>query len=504
MIEAADVQAGLLLILQPENMLWLLAGFVLGLVVGSIPGMSESTALAVLLPFTLYMDPWAAIFMMTGAYVSAEVSGSYPAILMNIPGTPGCAASTFEGYPLTQRGEAGQAIGISVTGSAVGTFAGGLLYMVVGPAFGVLALAFGSPEMFMLAVLGMTAVASLTGTSVAKGLMSALLGLLLACIGLDLFNALPRATFGYTQIYDSLPILPALLGLFGFAEILSLARREYVVKGEIRRYEGLKAPLQGVRIALRHPGQLSLATMIGLVIGIIPGLGATAASVVAYGQAKQWSRNPDQFGKGAYEGLLATETANNSVIPGALIPTFTLGVPGSGTTVLFLAALMLQGVRPGPGFFENYGPQADAVGWALLACSVLILLVCMPLAGTFARIATVPTRILIPFVIVASVAGVYSARQEPLDIVIMVLFGVLGYLLAERGYSPVALLLGLILGRLLEENLFRSIAVAGPWVFFEKPISLFLFVLSVGALATPLVAKVRASRARRAEVQRGA
>jgi putative tricarboxylic transport membrane protein len=494
MIDLGHVQDGLFLILQPQNFAWLLAGFVLGLVVGSIPGMSESTVLAVLLPFTLYMDPWAAIFMMTGAYVSAEVSGSYPAILLNIPGTPGCAASTFEGYPMTQRGEAGEAIGISVTGSAIGTFAGGVLYMVLGPAFGVAALAFGSPEMFMLAVLGMTAVASLTGTSVAKGLMSALLGLLLSCIGLDLFNAMPRATFGFTQVYDSLPILPALLGLFGFAELLSLARREYIVKGEIRRYEGLKAPLRGVRMTLRHPGQLSLATMIGLVIGIIPGLGATAASVVAYGQAKQWSRHPERFGQGAPEGLLATETANNSVIPGALIPTFTLGVPGSGTTVLFLAALMLQGVRPGPGFFDNYGPQAYAVGWALLACSVLVMLVCMPLAGTFARIATVPTRILIPFVVVASIAGIYSARQEPLDIVIMVGFGLLGYLLQARGYSPVALLLGLILGRLLEENFFRSIAVAGPWVFFTKPIALALFLLSVAALAVPLVARVRAYR----------
>lgn len=491
MISLADVQAGLVLAFLPISLFWLLVGFVLGLITGSTPGMSESTVLAVLLPFTLYMDPWSAVFLMTGAYVAAEVSGSYPAILMNIPGTPGCAASTFEGYPLTQRGEAGRAIGISVTGSAIGTLAGGICYMVLGPVFGILALKFGSPEMFMLSVLGMTAVASLTGESLAKGLLSALIGLLLASIGLDLFNALPRATFGYTQIYDSIPILPALLGLFGFAEILNLAKREYIVRGERRTFEGLKGPIEGIGITLRYPGELARSTLIGLIIGIIPGLGASAASVVAYGQAKQWSRNPENFGKGAYEGLLATETANNSVIPGALIPTFTLGVPGSGTAVLFMAALMLQGVRPGPGFYDAYGPQAYAVGWALVICSFLVMLLCLPLAGTFARISTVPTRILIPAVMMAAIIGIYSARSEPMDIVVMVAFGVLGHIIAEHGYSQVALLLGLILGRLLEENLFRSIAVAGPEVFFTKPISLFLLALSLASLAVPLIAKRR-------------
>jgi len=492
MIELADVSAGLAIAAHPVNLAWLLLGFLLGIVVGAIPGLVESTVLAVLLPFTLYMDPWSAIFLMTGAYVAAEAAGSYPAILMNIPGTPGCAASTFEGYPMTRQGRPGQAVGISVTSSALGNLLGAISYMVLGPAFGAVALKFGSPEMFMLAVLGMTAVASLTGQSVVKGLISALLGLLIATTGLDLFNAMPRATFGLTQIYDAIPILPALLGLFGIAEVLSLARRDFIIEGERPRLHGLSASLEGMRTVFAHPVTLARSSATGIIIGIIPGLGAAAASVVAYGQAKQWSRTPELFGQGAPEGLIATDSANNSVVAGALVPTFTLGVPGSGTAVLFMAALMLQGVRPGPGFYENYGPQAYAVGWALVVCSGLIFTLCLPLAGSFARIAYVPNRVLVPLVMMASIIGVYTTRQELVDVAIMLVFGLLGHAITRNGYSPVALLLGLILGRLLEENFFRSIAIAGPTVFFEKPISLGLFLLSVLSLAVPLLLRLRA------------
>jgi putative tricarboxylic transport membrane protein len=471
-------------------------GFFLGVLSGATPGMSEITVLAVLLPFTLYMDPWSAIFMMTGAYVAAEVSGTYPGILMNIPGTPGTAASTFEGYPMTLQGRGGQAIGISVTAAAVGTFLGGISYLLVGPIFGVFALEFGSPEMFMLAVLGMSAVASLTGENVVKGLISALLGLLIASIGLDLINALPRATFGLTPIYDSIPILPALLGLFGFAELISLARRERIVEGEVTGYTGLRGPIEGIGITLRYPGELFRASLIGLIIGVIPGLGASASSVIAYGQARQWSRNPEQFGKGAPDGLLATEAANHTVIPGALIPTFTLGVPGSGTAVLFMAALLLQGIHPGPAFYTDYGPQAYAVGWSLIISSAMVLVFCLPMAGFFVRVAFVPTRVLIPGIMMLSIIGIYSARQEPLDIVIMVLFGLLGRLITDKGYSPVALLLGLILGRLFEENFFRSVAVGGWTVFFQRPITLILLVMSLASIFLPVFLTMRNRRRR--------
>lgn len=487
MWDADAILRGFELLFTWQNLLWLLIGFSSGMVVGAIPGLVESTYLAIMLPFTAYMDIWTALFFMIGAYVGAEAAGSYPAILMNMPGTPGTSATTFEGYPLTKKGFAGQAIGVSVTSSAVGTMVGALLFMGLGPVFAAFALNFGSPEMFMLAIFGLTAVASLTGESVTKGLISAVLGLLIATTGLDLFNALPRAHFGVLEVYDSIPILPALLGLFGFSEILVLANQKAIVSNTGSGYRGLRAPLEGVRIALTYPFVMARSAIIGMIIGIIPGAGATAANVVSYGQAKQWSRTPEKFGTGTYEGLVATDTSNNSVVAGALVPTLTLGIPGSGTAVIMMAALMLQGIRPGPGFYEQYATEAYAIGWSLLACSVLIMTICIPLAGTFARVAYMPLRILIPLISIACVVGVFSARQYLVDLQIMVIFGLLGFLIRRYGYSPVALLLALILGRILEDNFYRSLLTGGPWVFFQKPISLTLLFLSILSLMLPFI-----------------
>ncbi len=487
MWDADAIMQGFSLLFTWKNVIWLLIGFTSGMVVGAIPGLVESTYLAIMLPFTVYMDIWTAIFFMTGAYVGAEAAGSYPAILMNMPGTPGTSATTFEGYQLTKKGLPGQAIGVSVTASCIGTLVGALLFMGLGPVFGVFALNFGSPEMFMLAVFGMTAVASLTGKSVTKGLISAVLGLLIATTGLDLFNALPRAHFGILEVYDAIPVLPALLGLFGFSEILILANQRSIVAGETQTYRGLKAPLEGVRIAITYPFVIARSAIIGMIIGIIPGAGATPANVVSYGQAKQWSRTPEKFGTGTYEGLVATDVSNNSVVPGALIPTLTLGIPGSGTTVIMMAALMLQGIRPGPSFYEQHAAEAYAIGWSLLLCSVFIMLICLPLAGNFARVAYMPLRILIPLISMACVIGVFSARQFLIDLAIMVVFGLLGFLIRRYGYSPVALLLALILGKLLEDNFFRSLLVGGPYIFFTKPISLTLFILSLLSLALPFI-----------------
>ena len=487
------VVQGLELLFTWRNVIFLLIGFTSGMLVGAIPGLVESTYLAIMLPFTVYMDVWTAIFFMTGAYVGAEAAGSYPAILMNMPGTPGTSATTFEGYALTKTGLPGQAIGVSVASSAFGTFIGALMFMGLGPIFAMFALNFGSPEMFMLAVFGMTAVASLTGKSVLKGLISAVLGLLIATTGLDLFNALPRAHFGIMEVYDSIPVLPALLGLFGFSEILVLANKDTISTGATAGYRGLKAPLEGARKALTYPFVMARSAIIGMIVGIIPGAGATPANVISYGQARQWSREPEKFGTGTYEGLVATDVSNNAVVPGALIPTLTLGIPGSGTAVIMMAALMLQGIRPGPGFYEEYAVQAYAIGWSLTLCAVFIMFICLPLAGNFARVAYMPLRILIPLICMACVIGVFSARQFLVDLGIMVIFGLLGFIIRRYGYSPVALLLALILGKLMEDNFFRSLLVGDWYIFFVKPISLTLFVLSILSLMLPYLLRRMAS-----------
>jgi putative tricarboxylic transport membrane protein len=342
------VLQGLMLLLQPENIAWLTLGFFSGVLVGAIPGLNEGTYLAVMLPFTLYMDLWTALFFMTGAYMGAEAGGEYPSILLNMPGTVGTVATTFEGYPLTQKGFPGQAIGCSVTSSTIGGVCGAIGYMVIGPILGAFALKFTSPEMFMVSIFGLTAVASVTGASIVKGLISGLMGLLISTTGTDFLVGIPRATFGILELYDKIPLLPALMGLFGFAELIRLSGREFIISKEVVKYHWLKAPLEGLRIAIGYPFVLMRSFIVGLVIGIIPGTGAATSTVVSYGQARQWSKHPELFGTGTYEGLIATDAANNASVGGAIIPTLTLGIPGSGTTVIFLAAIMLQGLRPGP------------------------------------------------------------------------------------------------------------------------------------------------------------
>jgi putative tricarboxylic transport membrane protein len=238
---------------------------------------------------------------------------------------------------------------------------------------------------------------------------------------------------------------------------------------------------------------MARSAIIGMIVGIIPGAGATPANVISYGQARQWSREPEKFGTGTYEGLVATDVSNNAVVPGALIPTLTLGIPGSGTAVIMMAALMLQGIRPGPGFYEEYAVQAYAIGWSLTLCAVFIMFICLPLAGNFARVAYMPLRILIPLICMACVIGVFSARQFLVDLGIMVIFGLLGFIIRRYGYSPVALLLALILGKLMEDNFFRSLLVGDWYIFFVKPISLTLFVLSILSLMLPYLLRRMAS-----------
>jgi putative tricarboxylic transport membrane protein len=478
------VLQGLMLLLQPENIAWLTLGFFSGVLVWAIPGLNEGTYLAVMLPFTLYMDLWTALFFMTGAYMGAEAGGEYPSILLNMPGTVGTVATTFEGYPLTQKGFPGQAIGCSVTSSTIGGVCGAIGYMVIGPILGAFALKFTSPEMFMVSIFGLTAVASVTGASIVKGLISGLMGLLISTTGTDFLVGIPRATFGILELYDKIPLLPALMGLFGFAELIRLSGREFIISKEVVKYHWLKAPLEGLRIAIGYPFVLMRSFIVGLVIGIIPGTGAATSTVVSYGQARQWSKHPELFGTGTYEGLIATDAANNASVGGAIIPTLTLGIPGSGTTVIFLAAIMLQGLRPGPEFWAKYSLEAYAIGWGVMV-SALMCLMLLPLAAYFVRVAFVPTRILIPIVAVFCIVGVYTSRYYPIDIGLMVVFSLLSLAMKKYGYSPPALLLGLILGPMAEENFFRSLALGGPWIFFMKPISLALLLCSIVSAATP-------------------
>lgn len=485
MIDFDAVGQSLALLFLPHNLMWLLLGFAAGVVVGAIPGFSEGTFLAMVLPFTVYLDPWTALIFMSAVYMAAEMAGSYPAILINMPGTAGTFATTIEGYPLTRRGKAVGALGCSMTASLLGGLFGSIVYLVAGPFVAHYALAFGSPAMFMVALLGVTAVSSLAEQSLAKGLVSGALGLLIATTGIDPIVGEPRATFGLIGLYDGIPLIAALIGLFGFSELLRLAGERGGTPGGRASANWVGDLLEGCRGALSHGWAALRSSVIGVVIGIIPGTGAATASVVSYGQGRQWARTPQSFGKGSYEGLVCSDSAKDACVPGSLIPTLALGIPGSGTAVIFLAVLSLQGMHPGPGFWGEHLTEAYAIGFTFLISSLLILLVCFPMVRQIARIAYIPSRLLIPLVSVFMFVGVYSYRNSSFDMFVMVFFGALGWLLRRYGYSPSALLLGLILGPMMEQNLSRTMALGGPQLFVTDPVSLVLFGCVVLSLVAP-------------------
>ena len=489
-----DVQAltqGLASLFDLSTLFWLVVGFVVGYIVGAIPGFNDANLMAILLPFTLLLDPTDAIVGMAAMYCAAQASGAIPSILVNIPGTPGTAASALEGYPLARQGKAALALGISFAGSTIGGLFGALVALLLAPVLGALALRFGPAEMFMVVVFGLSAVSSLTGEHVWKGLLSIFLGLLISLVGADGIQGYPRATFGIAELYDGLPLVPVLLGLFGFSELIFLARQPSVVNATVHAAGSFKEIMEGVKAVFRYPFALLWSSVVGTVIGITPGAGATVASFVAYAHARQWSKEPERYGKGSAEGLTATETANNAVTGGAMVPLLTLGLPGSTSTLMMLAALVLHGIRPGPRFFVDFQVEAYTILLSLLVSNLLIFVVGLPIARPFQAIAMVPTPILVPILSVLLFLGAYAYRTSPFDLILMVAFGVLGAVLRTYGYPLAALLLAIILGPMAEANFLRAVRIGGYGLLLESGISKVLLLLSVISFLAPWLGRLR-------------
>jgi putative tricarboxylic transport membrane protein len=488
-----DLQAmllGLEGLFQWQVLLLLCAGFLLGFVVGAIPGFNDANLMAIMLPFTLLIDVTGALVAMAALYAGAQAAGSIPAIILNIPGTPGNSASVIEGYALAQKGRAGYALGVSFAASSVGGFLGAVASIIVAPIIGNFALGFGPAEMFLVGAFGLTVVSSVTGSDLWKGLLVTVFGLLISLIGADSMTAFPRGTFGLPDLYDGLPLIPVLLGLFGLSELLFLMNRGSVVDGQVHGTGSMTEIVEGVRDSLRYRFTWLMSTVVGTVIGIIPGAGATIGSFVAYGQARQWSREKEKFGTGHAEGLVATDAANNAVAAGAVVPLLTIGLPGSASTTVMLAALFLHGVQPGPQLFRNFQVEAYTVLFSLLAAALLIAVFGIPLARLLRGVTFIPSRYLVALVGVLLFAGAFAWRFNPFDILLMIVFGVLGALMRVYNYSIPAFLLAIILGPLMESNFLRATSIGGYGVFFESAISQVLVALTALALAGPLVSMV--------------
>ena len=476
--------AGLGAAFSPQIMLLVVAGTLLGIIVGALPGISGSTTTALLLPLTITMSPNAAVAFLGAIYCAANYGGSITAILINSPGDPSASATAFDGYALARKGEAGRALGMSAVASAIGGIFSVIVLIVAAPLLARLAYQFGPPEYFALALFGLSMVAAVGGDSPAKNLLAGAAGVLLATIGLDLTTGVERFTFGVPALSDGLDFIPVLVGLFAIAELFERMAQRGVVQ-DIIHLNAMKLPTLA---DFRKCGKaISLSSVIGTFIGILPALGATTAALICYNETKRWSKYKEEFGKGAIEGVAGPEAANNAAVGGAMVPTLALGIPGSTTTAIILAGLMIQGVRPGPHLFNEQPTLLYVVFGSMLFCNVLYLVLGFVFAKAFARITLIPDSYLWPAVFILSVVGAYAPNQSIVDVWVMLAFGVVGYLFRRYGFSPAPLIMGLVLGKMVEETLKQSLLIFDQdWTqFFHRPVVVVLFLITAAGLLVP-------------------
>lgn len=470
-------------LLTPINLLVVSFSSVLGMLIGCLPGLTATMGIALLTGITYGMHQDVAILMLMGIYVGAMFGGSIASILIGIPGTGSAAATVMDGHPLAKQGKGGTALTLALLGSFVGTLFGMLLLSACTPFLQKISLKFTSAEIALLAFFGVTICGSLTGPggSPMKGLIGGVFGLLISCIGMETMYGYARYTFGNTQLLGGIAFVPAMIGLFGIPSVLNelsnLKTRQASEAIQYRKEDQEKIGIIG--LLKKHLFGILRAGAIGTGIGCIPGVGEDVAAWMAYDTAKKASKTPEKFGRGAYEGVLAAETANNACVGGALIPLLCLAIPGSAPTAVLLGALRLHGIRPGPMLtfeFPNFIAYMSAV---LLLCSLIMRIFGYLACKVAPKVLKIPPYILMPIVAVLSIIGSYALNIRSFDLVVMFVFGILGYFFMKQDYPAAPIILGLILGPMLDENFRRSLQTSGGSMapFVTRPIALVILVL---------------------------
>ncbi len=494
--------AGLFHVFVPTNFFLLFVGVFMGIVFGALPGLTATMGLALLVPFTFTMSPAAGLIMLAGIYVGAMYGDAIPAVLINTPGTPAAIATTFDGFPLTQKGMAQHGLVAAAFASSYGSLVANVVLATSAPPLAEFSLKFGPPEYFWLGIFGLTIIASLSSGSMAKGFLAGAVGLVLSAVGMAPIGGDVRLTFGFPELQAGIELIVALIGFFCLPEILSsvigqrrAAYTEKVVKPKFGVIWEVIVDL------LKKPGLMLRSAVVGTVVGFAPGAGGNIASMVSYNEACRWDRNPEEFGKGTIKGVAASEAANSAMAPGSLIPLLTLGIPGSPPAAVILGALMLHGMRPGPELFTSHAGVTYSFIMALLVAAFLVTLIGSFGSFFFARIINIPSRFLAPAIIFMTVLGSFAIRNNVLDIWIMFVFGIVGYISGKLKFHPAPIVLGLILGPFVEEGLVQSIlagqATGGVFRYMVfRPISLVLIAMSLLSALWPFYADWRAKRKR--------
>ena len=472
-------------IFQMDVLIIIFFGVLAGIIAGLIPGFTVAMAIVLTLPLTFGMEPISGVAAMIGVFVGGMSGGLISAALLGIPGTPSSIATTFDAFPLTQKGRPGEALSIGIWASFLGSIISMFLLIFIAPQIAKFALVFGPWEMFSLIVFSLTIIASVTGRSIMKGLISGLFGILIATVGPDPIAGFSRFSFDLRALRAGIPFLVVLIGIFAVSRLLTELETTNMHKSskegaQIKDLDFRLHPIKSLKTVLSQPANLIRSSMIGAFIGAIPGAGGSIANVVAYDQAKKWSKNPELFGKGCIDGIVAAESGNNSTVGGDLIPTIALGIPGSAVTAVLLSALMVHGITPGPLLIVKEPNVVGGIFVAFGVASFWMLIVQFLGVRFFMKMTKIPIQLLVPIILTLCAIGSFILKNRLTDLYILIAMGIIGYLFMKNDFALPPAVIGVILGPIAEVNLRRSIMTNPDWtLFITRPISLAFLILAV-------------------------
>jgi putative tricarboxylic transport membrane protein len=478
LLQAANI------VIHWQNLLALLSGTIIGIIIGVLPGLGPSAGMALTLPLILKWNPTTALIFMGALYKCSNYGGSITAILVNTPGDASNAATILDGYPMCEKGKGGVALGLSATAAMVGGTIGMICLVFSAPILAEFALKFGPAEYFLTAILALTIISAVVQGALLKGLISAGLGLMLSTVGFDVITGHLRFTFGLTAIEDGIPLIQALVGLFAVTQALCLAESAQSISRIGKLAGGF---WEGAITYFKYPYRIIHSAIIGLIVGVLPAVGQSSAGLLAWAEAKRESKHPESFGKGDPEGLIASETSTNACMPGDLVCTIALGIPGSVGAAIFLGIMIIFGVVPGPLVFQEKAQVIYSLFFALILTSFILFLIGMTIARHFALVTLLPNEIIVPIILVVSLLGSFAIRNLMEDVLISLIFGVIGYIMLRGGFTPVPLLLGLVLGEMVEYNYHRAMMISGGSysIFLSSSISKILIILIILSLFGP-------------------
>ncbi|MBQ7594750.1 MAG: tripartite tricarboxylate transporter permease [Synergistaceae bacterium] len=480
---------GFSVLMDPYTFMMVIFAIVVGTIFGALPGVSATMAVALGLPFTYSMQPIPAIVFLVAIYCSSITGGSITAILFKIPGVPSSAPTTFDGYPMAQRGEAGKALGIALGSSAIGGLVSALAMLTLSPQLTQAALSFSPSDIFAITFMGLSILTCLDSKNILRTLISGLLGLLLACVGQDPMYAVQRLTFGSGELIAGLEMIPVLIGIFAVTEVLKQTKKREALKSD-EGTASVNTKMPSFREWWGIKWLLARCSIIGTIIGILPGAGATIASFLCYSSETKLSKHPEKFGTGIIDGVAASETANNAATGGAMVPLLSLGIPGGNAAAVMMSALVLKGVQLGPLLLVNQPQYLSATFASMVVTNILMVVVAIGIAKVFAQILAVPYSYLGPIIIMLAIIGSYATNMSIADVKIMAIAGVIGLIISACHFNSAALILGLVLGVICEGNFSRAYTISRANLvnMFARPVAGSLMVISIVLLLWPIVA----------------